>query len=52
MIFLSFYFICVRYINYIATSGAGTATLPEHPSSHPVFSGVSVARSSVFCSVL
>jgi len=33
------------------TSGAGNATLPEHLSSPPVFSGIRVARSSVFCVV-
>ena len=32
-----------------ATCGAGTATLPEHLSSPPVFSGVRVAPSLVFC---
>jgi len=30
------------------TSGAGTATLPEHLSSSPVFSGVHVTRSLAF----
>ena len=34
-----------------ATSGAGTATLPEHLSSPPVFSEVRVARSLVICVV-
>jgi hypothetical protein len=33
------------------TSGAGTANLPEHLSSPPVFSGVRVARSLFFCVV-
>ena len=32
-----------------ATSGAGTATLPEHLSSPPVFSGVRVTRYLVLC---
>jgi hypothetical protein len=32
-----------------ATSGAGTATLPEHSSSPPVYSGVCVVRSLDFC---
>ena len=32
-----------------ATSGAGTATLPEYLSSPPVFSGVRVTRSLVLC---
>jgi hypothetical protein len=32
-----------------ATSGAQTATLPEHLSSPPVFSGVRVTRSLVLC---
>ena len=31
------------------TGGAGTAYLPEHPSSPPVFSGVRVTRSLVLC---
>jgi len=31
-----------------ATSGAETATLPEHPSSPPIFSGV---RVTVYCFV-
>ena len=35
-----------------ATSGVGIATLPEHPSSPPVFSGIRVARPLVFCVVL
>jgi hypothetical protein len=32
-----------------ATSGAGTATFPEHQISLPIFSGVRVAWSLVFC---
>jgi hypothetical protein len=32
-----------------ATSGAGTATLPEYLSSPPVFSGVRVTRYLVLC---
>ena len=39
------------FVNYInttgVTSGAGTATIPEHLSSLPVFSGVRVTRSLV-----
>jgi len=34
------------------TYGAGIATLPEHPSSSPLFSGIRVARSLVFCVLL
>ena len=36
------------YISYL-TSGAGSATLPEHLSSLPVFSGVRFTRSLVLC---
>jgi hypothetical protein len=39
-----------NYINTTgATSGVGTATLPEHPSSPPVFSWVRVTGSLVLC---
>jgi hypothetical protein len=35
------------FTSCIATSGAGTASLPEHLSSPPVFSGVRVTQSLV-----
>jgi hypothetical protein len=34
------------------THGDGTETLPEHMSSPPVFSGVRVTKSLVFCVVV
>ena len=34
-----------------ATSGALLPTIPEHPSSSPIFKGVRVAQSLVFCVV-
>ena len=42
------FFVKIRCFTDV-TSGTGTATLPEHPSSPQVFSGVRVTLSLVFC---
>ena len=49
---MAYHWVCNKSNTTGATSGAGTATLPEHMRSHSVFSGVRVARSLVLCSVL
>ena len=41
--------VCNKINTTCATSGTGTAYLPEHTRSPPVFSGVRVARSLVLC---
>ena len=49
--FMTYRRVCNKRNTTGATSGAGTAYLPEHMISLPVFSGVCVARSLVFCVV-
>ena len=47
--FMTYNRVCNQINTMGATSGAGTATFPEHLSSSPVFIGVRVTRSLVLC---
>ena len=47
--FATYYRVCNLINTTGVTSGAGTATLPEHMSSPPIFSGVRVTRSLDLC---
>ena len=50
--FITYHRVCNQNNTTVATSVAGTPTLPEHLSPPPVFSGFRIARSLVFCVVL
>ena len=50
--FMIYHRVCYKGYKTGATSGVGTVTLPDHLDSSPVFSGVRVAQSLVFCVML
>ena len=50
-LFMTYHWVCNKSNTTGARCGSGTGILPEYQSSLPIFSGVPVARSLVFCVV-